>query len=723
MNKRLVALATASVLILCGCGEGLTEQLTKETAQVELEKTISDNSKWINSSIPGAINADTQVRAQDDFYTYVNKDTILAIDLDDDFGTFQDRGDEIVKQRKIMIVSGEEDPEANAEVGIDIPAEYVEHDEELVRQFADAVRDWDSRNSLGREPLHDYIAAIEGISDLSEMTDYILDKNGDNFTNDSLISLEVHTLVSNPKEYSVVLGRTTDYLLNSRDKYISIDSGSIKLDRIIEEEVIYALTGIGYSEKEAKRVLKNCYNFEGKLADASMPDFLAERTDTMIENENAYSLEEIRDMQGKYPLCDLMNLYGYDNTDTFYVPYEYFVKKVGRLYSESNLELIKAYYIVHTIHEAMPLLDKESYELSVKYEKNVITETDITLSNPDGDVREQQIKDEWDRILQKYITKYLAEPLEISYLARYCTKEEKEYLTKLTDDLTAYFEEMINTEDWMGEESRTGAIDKLSHIKKHILYPETFRDYSDIQFEDSDNLLDMVRKTKKSRLRHVAENAGKPVNPDDWDLYESQSSTVNAFYYPKENAIYIMAGILVADSVYDEDMPYEHNLAGIGTIIGHEITHGFDKNGSRFDKEGRSTGWWNAEEFQRFSDRTRNLEKYYDSLPPAPGMANMSGTKVENEAIADMGGMKACLSIAESVDDFDYDLFFRSYAQLWCQKTPYSSVLFSALEDEHPLGFLRTNVTLSQFDKFLETYDVKEGDGMYCPVEDRIAVW
>lgn len=725
MKKRIIALALTLALILAGCGASdiSNDANTTEEAQIGLEQTISSDSKWINSSIPGAINADTNVKLQDDFYTYVNKDTLVATNVKEDSALPLEHADSLVKQRKIMMVSGIEDPDANKEVTIDIPTEYVEHNEDLVRRFVAALQDWDTRNRVGRAPLEDYIKAITDISDLSQMTDYILDKNGDNFTNDSLISMEVQSLRISPSQYTVILGRTTDYLLESRDQYIAINGSGIERSRIVFDEVVCALTGIGYTENEAQKILKDCYKFEGKLADASLPTLITSRAEYSAESDDIYSYDVVTKLQGAYPLCDLMNKYGFDKATEYCIPYTDFVRKVGKLYSESNLEQIKAYYIVHTIHEAMGLLDEDAYNLLLKYEKSVGDKIEINLTNGDGDVQKVEINDEWDRILNKYVAKYLGEPFEMSYIARYCTPEDKEYLSQMTEDLTAYYVDMLQGEDWLSEETREAAIGKLNSMKRHILYPEYFTDYSDVRFEDDDTLVDMVKKINSSSLYHMAEKAGREVDPTDWDIVTHQSSQANAFYVPKENAIYIMSGMLAGGELFNVENPYECNLANIGTIVGHEISHGFDKNGICFDNFGNDLGWWKGMEMAVFTDRTGNLEKFYDSLPPAPGMANMTGSKLSNEAIADMGGMKATLGVSKKMSDFDYDLFFTSFAKLWCSKQSYTEVLLRAKDDEHPQPFLRVNVTLSQFDEFMETYDIKEGDGMYVAPENRIAVW
>ena len=206
------------------------------------------------------------------------------------------------------------------------------------------------------------------------------------------------------------------------------------------------------------------------------------------------------------------------------------------------------------------------------------------------------------------------------------------------------------------------------------------------------------------------------------EQYKS-TTACNAFYMPSENSINILAGYLT-EAMYTPDMPYEKLLATVGTCIGHEISHAFDTSGYQFDKNGHHNPWWSLKDVEAFDFRASNLIKYYNGITPYPdAFLFYNGKNVSGEVIADMGGVKCMLKLAQSKPDFDYDLFFRSYAELWRTSTDLASVKFLVQNDEHPLGFLRTNVTLMQFDEFQKTYDLQPEDGMYLAPENRINVW
>ena len=191
---------------------------------------------------------------------------------------------------------------------------------------------------------------------------------------------------------------------------------------------------------------------------------------------------------------------------------------------------------------------------------------------------------------------------------------------------------------------------------------------------------------------------------------------------PTENSINILAGYVAGGGTFSADAPLERNMAIIGYVIGHEITHGFDTSGYEYDKDGRYFNWWSYEDQEQFQIRADRLQKYYSGLTPIPGSVAYQGYLVVGEAIADMGGLKCVLIEAAKHPGFDYDLFFRSYAELYKEKQTYYMETVNA-SDVHPLNFLRVNVTLQQFDEFLNTYDIQPGDGMYLAPADRIRVW
>ena len=278
--------------------------------------------------------------------------------------------------------------------------------------------------------------------------------------------------------------------------------------------------------------------------------------------------------------------------------------------------------------------------------------------------------------------------------------------------------------DWLGDETRAKAIEKLDNLRVNAVYPDELGDWSALDFagiEDGGSLLAANAAVRDYVIALQSDKIDTAVDKDKWDQLTMQTAQVNAFYNPQNNSINIMAGILSGE-VYNEDMSYEQKLGGIGTVIGHEISHGFDTNGAQFDKDGAISNWWTEEDYAAFQARAAKLAAWYDGFIPFEG-ANYSGQQVQTEAIADMGGMKCMLAIAAQKDDFDYDAFFRQYATLWRTQALPAYLITKTAQDTHPLRYLRINATLAQFDDFVDFYGITEGDGMYLAPEARVAVW
>ena len=158
-------------------------------------------------------------------------------------------------------------------------------------------------------------------------------------------------------------------------------------------------------------------------------------------------------------------------------------------------------------------------------------------------------------------------------------------------------------------------------------------------------------------------------------------------------------------------------------MIGHEISHAFDSNGAQYDENGSLHNWWTDEDRAAFGERVSKVADYFGKIVPFDDGTPNNGKLIQTEATADMGGIKCMLMMAKKIDGFDYDKFFRAYAHMWQRMDSLQMCERLATADTHPLSYQRVNVTLQQFDEFLETYDIKEGDGMYLAPEDRIAVW
>lgn len=721
MKKKPLFLSLCSglmaVSLLTGCSaDELADKLTKPVVKNE---TISADSKWINSTIDGSIDEATPVDLKDDFYTAVNKEWLLEPLAKGEkdrsrFTVTQAQLDENLYQLMTM------DPSDVS--GLDesvMSKEKLLHLQELVYTVVAYGKDADTRNAQGSEPLRPYLEKIAGISTMDELTDYLCNTDGTN-----LFSLQLaHTLVAPSADmgntYIANIDTDVSLSLQNRDQYTDLDSKGTYYDGCNQDLLQHVLGQLGYSDREIDKLLRACYRFETKLARCIPIDEMYD-AESAAEEEPIYDLDEVQAMAGNYPITAILSAYGLDGSNGFTVQLPAYLKEVGRLYTDANLEDIKAYLLVNTALKAADLLDDTAHEKLQAFNNQAGTPKDDGSSESTN--KNHPDHDQWDELFTRYVNPYLTDAWQQIYIGHFCTAKEKQQVLEITRQIIDAVEQCIQEADWLGEETRSAALDKLHNMGLHVFYPDELTDYSSLSFEDCGNLVDIAAAVNQFSNRQNAELVNQPVDKDAWRLNQITTLTINAVYFGSTNSINICAGLLSDHYFFNEDASLEENLATLGSVVGHEITHGFDTTGSLFDKNGSYRSWWTKADRLAFDLRSDDLIKYYSGLSPVSRGSFLEGKTVAGEAIADMGGVKCGMIIASQTPDFDYDLYFRTYAGLWREHSDYKTEFLRA-SNEHPASMLRTNVTLMQFEEFQKTYHIQPGDGMYLSAEDRILVW
>lgn len=709
-----------AVCTLTGCA-GIEDTL--KNAQKLSEAGVG--AKWVNSSIEGVIDENTNVRPQDDFYTAVNKDWILAQQLDKSeqkVDLFEP--ERIVYERKIRLM---EDPEAtgyldSTRVGID-PGE-IRHAGEIVAAFTKAAEDTAGRDEKGVEPVREYIRTIENIDSIDSLTEFILDFKGINLAGAPLIDFYVDNLVQDMGNYHVIARPIPIPQLSLKDVY---RYQSINTDAIIAKQensaIVHCVLGkLGYAKNEIMDILRRAYRLEIRLAEKMCTQTQIELTDYEEKHCEIHTLEELSELTGDYPSVQILKAYGYDDTDDVAVFEPEYMQRIAEIYSDRYLEELKAYYIMKTVYATCDLLDSETHE-EVDYILRRGYEEEEDPLNPDSpEVREKK------KFLADYLEQYVNAPFEMMYISAYCDPGEKELITDMALDVQEQLRDVLATEEWLSETGRKNAVGKLDNMQFKVLYPDRYFSYLGLDIHEGMSLIEMARNASFYEKCRLSQLVGEQYDRNLWDLRYMPTTAVNAYNDVTSNSMVILAGYVAGNITFDPNGKYEVNLAKLGTTIGHEMTHGFDDCGYGFDKNGKPVEYGDEDALLTSDDTSMLLKKsvrlmaVYSSVSPMPGIETYSGN-ISGEAIADMGGMKTALMAAETKEDFDYDLFFRSYAELWRKKVSRKMEKAYVQGDVHPIANLRTNVTLQQFDKFLETYDVKPEDGMYLAPENRILVW
>ena len=734
--KKILAAVLIGVLTLgtAGCANIQTMIETALTAQ-------GSTKNWYYSDIEGQLTADMTIRKQDDFHAAVNKDWILSQKTGEDGFVIDLLSGEKEMERQMRVLLRDPDSTgylSNTTVGMS--AEEIAHAGKLVAAFAEEAGNEEKRTALGAEPLRPYVEAVTKIRSLSEMTEFIT-KSDRNILGSPLIDITVGATKTDPGTYRLLTGPMNEgYLtLDTPASYQWIDVDAIFSKQKKSEITRLVLGKLGFQAGEIRGILSRCYRLECRLAEHMQRPVVLEADDYEEKYAREMPIDEADALFGDYPFAAFLRANGLDQNGLVTIYQPEYMEALSAIYCEENLEELKAFYLVNTIYAGCDLLDPgtaEAVNRILTRGGEEAADSSKDGSSPDsaapmdlGDGAGLSAEDKkTDAIINNYIRQYLGAPFDMMYIAAYLNGGEKDALRDLTHTVKKEFRNILAAEEWMSEESRAHCVEKLDAMAERILFPDEYISCLPLEFTGDENLVDMVQSIFSYNRSRRASLIGKERTRNEWDLFECPTTVANAFNAITENAIILPAGITAGKFTFDMAAPYEQNLARMGTILGHEITHGFDDTGTKYDRYGAKYSYdhiddlMTADDRSEFTSRTYRLAAWYAAQSPVPGQASYTAA-ISGEAIADMGGMKCALAAAEHKEDFDYDLFFRSYAELWRKVCTEETERLYAMMDPHPLAFFRTNVTLGQFDRFGQTYGVKEGDGMYLAPENRIIIW
>ena len=583
---------------------------------------------------------------------------------------------------------------------------YRGDDIQILRDYYDAAADWERRDREGIEPVRKYLAAIEDIGSLRELTEYLADPETDPFC----ILMTLNT--------SLDLEDTSSWILELGEDQFSVlprifhnsDPAEVKAVRQdFEIPVRHLLSKAGWQEGDIDRLLKESFALEDRLLECAWSQ----------EEESRFSgclpFDEFVSRCRHFPLKEILNAYGVKGGRVRAV-FPQYMELLDELFTEEDLPALKAYLLTHAAYSAYPFLDLETAGCLIREEET------------DEEFRKIMNASYQSEVLNSRELLGVAE--ENAYMTYFSDDGEKEDITALCEEIRDAFREILEHSDWMSQEGRKRAAAKLDSMTFSVLKPDQLIDSSYLAVDREASFLDNYAQIRVNSIRHNCALAGTARVPGDWryDIRPEIATTAeNAFYYGSFNQFFILSGF-VNEATYRKDMPVEEKLGKLGEVIGHELTHGFDPQGIQYDKNGNKVvtdsdpyGWLPEEDYKAFMERAERIAAYYNAIKSFP-YAACDGERVWGEAAADIGGMAIGLKIAEKYKEFDYDRYFRSYAELWRMQSTISTERYD-VSDEHPLRCLRVNTVVQQFDEFLETYGVREGDLMYLAPEDRIDLW
>ena len=391
-----------------------------------------------------------------------------------------------------------------------------------------------------------------------------------------------------------------------------------------------------------------------------------------------------------------------------------FFQGFDALYAKTDLEQVKDYVAGQFITGAAGFLSDDFYKASFDF-----------FSTAMSGVTEQKAR--WKRAMS-VPNGILGEAVGKMYVAKYFPESSKVKMTKIVKDLQTSLGEHIDALEWMSDQTKSYAREKLAGFTVKIGYPDKWKDYSSLEIDPQASYFDNIVASRSWRTAENLDKLGKPTDPSEWYM---TPQTVNAYYNPTTNEICFPAAIL-QPPFFNADADDAVNYGAIGVVIGHEMTHGFDDQGRLFDKEGNMNSWWNDADDQAFKAKADVLSKQYDEIEVLPGV-HANGALSLGENIADQGGVSVAYTAfrnslggkePEPIDGFTADQrFFLGYASVWAQNITDEEKARLTKLDVHSLGENRVNATLRNFQTFFDAFGISEGDPMWRPESERVIIW
>ncbi len=499
--------------------------------------------------------------------------------------------------------------------------------------------------------------------------------------------------------------------VSDRDYYTRTDERSKKIQQAYRDFIAHTFQLLGDDQKSAEKAALLIYDLEVKMAKASM-------TRLELRNQQAqYNKMSFNQLASKAPAIDWgiyfqeIGVKDYAKQDII-VSQPLFIKMMNELWVRTSLDYWKLYLRWNLVKSYASNMSDDFVKEKFKYYGE-------TLSGL------KQLMPRWKRCLTQ-INDQMGEALGEVYVKKYFQEEAKQKINLMVDNLTAVFEERLNNLEWMSDLTKQQAISKLKAITRKLAYPDKWEDYSALVIK-RDSYVQNKMRIEKFNFEKTMSKLGKPADKTIWQM---PPQMVNAYYEPLMNEIVFPAGILQSP-LFDPQADDAVNYGAIGGVIGHEIVHAFDDEGSQYDKEGNLKNWWTQEDRTKFEERTKVLVDHYNQFV-AIDTFHVNGKLTLGENIADLGGLTVAYyafkksqknKTSEKIDGFTPEQrFFLGWAQGWCAKYR-DEFLKLALSDVHAPGKARVNVLLSNMPEFYDAFGVKPGDKMYRDEKNRAKIW
>ena len=578
---------------------------------------------------------------------------------------------------------------------------------DLYKLAMDSVR----RNQEGVSPVMPVIKKLEAAKTKQQLLDILLERapyGGSNFYYAGLGADDKNATENILNIYQGGLS------LGQKEYYLDNDKATANIREAFKKHIVKMFQLFGFSKSAATKKMQNIMKMETELAKVSKS-----RTE-LRDPEANYNKMTLQEFESKYPNLPLEKLMNAKGIASKYIQ-EMVVGQPDFMAGANALA-----------GSMKPAEYRDVMEWDIISSAADLLSDDVVAESFDFNGRIRSGRKEnhplWKRSTSQ-VENVMGEALGRIYAKKYFPESSKQRMATLVKNLQIALGERIAAQDWMDDSTKVNALLKLNTFYVKIGYPDRWTDISALQIDPKKSYYEnMLECDKFWNAWNIEHRAGKPVDRDDWHMYPQ---TVNAYYNPTTNEICFPAGILQYP-FFEPTADDAFNYGAIGVVIGHEMTHGFDDQGRRFDKDGNMHDWWTEADGKNFTERTDKYADFFSAISVLPDL-KANGRLTLGENLADHGGLQVAFAAYKNAtkrcplgekDGLTADQrFFHAYAGVWANNITEEEIRNRTKSDPHSLGRWRVNGALPHIDAWYEAFGVKEGDKMYIPQSERLQLW
>lgn len=625
--------------------------------------------------------------AKDNLYMYVNADWLKKTKVPSDkpaAGTFQDMDEKVHQQ--LM-----DDFDAYHQGTLSDTNAFFN---EAMKMHALAL-DFNRRKIEGVKPLTYAIRHIQSLFELKELQEssaWILEGLPLPFT----ISIEPDWKDTSKE---AVFLYAPDLILPDKTYYTGDSKKKDTLLKTWKEMSRQLLEIIGYSNEEACHIVEEAIQFDASLVPYVMT---AEEFADVTKIYHPVDFDQLQFGQSFDFKSTIQHLV-HTKPNKVIVTQPKFFEALDQIVNVHTFSQLKSWILTKAVNAYAPYLEEDIRQLADEFHR--------ALSGIDETISQRKfayavVDDTFKYVIGDY------------YGKKYFGQQAKDDATKMIQEMINIYKNRLQHNTWLGEATKQKAITKLNHIKIKVGFPDKIKPvYQKLKINPKETLLENYIRIQQTMIEDEFGKFTKPVDRSEWDM---PSQLVNACYDPSRNDITFPAAILEAP-FYSLKQSRSQNFGGIGCVMGHEISHAFDNNGSHFDEYGNMVNWWTEDDEQHFKSLTQKMIDEFNGIPFAG--SHVDGKLVVSENIADNGGMSCAIEAMHQHQDDDFTAFFENWARIWRMKASKSYQQMLLATDVHAPQELRANVQPQNFDEFYQAFQVTDKDGMWLDPEKRVQIW